>query len=197
MAIRAQRRRGRPLLTFDYCRARTMRTGSRRHFSVHSRLRGWQCPVIAPIFCGLGPAVSTITAMNLVVIPNSEERRRRPRVPVDMAVEALDDGPALHAHDIGIGGMLVSTTHPRWPGQHIRVRFTLPMGGRAIRTTCRVLELVEAPSGIGLSLQFLALASKAQLEILRFVSERLKTLRVIASENAAAAADAPTAAAPI
>ena len=135
--------------------------------------------------------------MNLVVIPNSEERRRRPRVPVDMAVEALDDGPSLHAHDLGIGGMLVSTTHPRWPGQHIRVRFSLPSGGRAIRTTCRVLDLVEVPSGIGLSLQFLALASKAQLEILRFVSERLKTLRVIASDNATAATEAASTATPI
>ena len=124
--------------------------------------------------------------MNLVVIPNAEERRRRPRVPVDMAVEAFDDGPALHAHDIGIGGMLVSTVHPRWPGQHVRVRFKLPSGGRAIRTTCRVLDLVEAPSGIGLSLQFLALAPKAQLEILRFVSERLQTLRVIAGDTAQA-----------
>jgi hypothetical protein len=137
-----------------------------------------------PVFCEIAVVVSKIMGMNLVVIPNAEERRRRPRVPVDMTVEALDDGPTLQAHDLGIGGMLVSTTHPRWPGQHVRVRFTLPSGGRAIRTTCRVLDLVEAPSGIGLSLQFLALAPKAQLEILRFVSGRLQTLRVIASDTA-------------
>ncbi|MBN1960999.1 MAG: PilZ domain-containing protein [Deltaproteobacteria bacterium] len=112
--------------------------------------------------------------MNLVSIPNEAERRRRPRVPVELNIEALDNGPDLLAHDIGIGGMLVSTMHPRWPGQHIRVRFNLPTGGRAIRATCRVLDLVEVPKGIGLSLQFLALAPKAQLEILRFVNMRLK-----------------------
>ncbi len=94
-----------------------------------------------------------------------------------MAVEAFDHGPKLQAHDIGIGGMLVSSDQPRWPGQHIRVRFKLPKAGRAIRATCRVLDLAEAKSGIGLSLQFLSLAPKAQLEILRFVGDRIKDLR--------------------
>ncbi len=126
--------------------------------------------------------------MNLVVVPRPEERRRRPRVSVELPVEALDGGPALEAHDLGIGGMLVSTSRPRWPGQHVKVRFTLPTGGRAIRATCRVLDLVEVPKGIGLSLQFLTLSPRAQVEILRFVSERLGTRK---ETGAAASATAP------
>jgi hypothetical protein len=74
------------------------------------------------------------------------------------------------SHDIGVGGMRVSTSRPRWPGQHIPVRFRLPDCGRSIRATCRVLSLIDDPDGVGMTLQFLALAPKAELLILRYVS---------------------------
>ena len=112
--------------------------------------------------------------MSLLLVPHPDDRRRRPRVPADFTLEAFDGGPDLRAHDLGIGGMLVSTSRPRWPGQHIPVRFKLPRARRAIRATCRVLELVEVPEGIGLSLQFLQLAPRAQVEVLRFVQDALE-----------------------
>jgi hypothetical protein len=114
--------------------------------------------------------------MSLLLVPHPNDRRRRPRVPADFTLDALDGGPELVAQDVGIGGMLVSTTRARWPGQHIPVRFKLPRTRRAIRATCRVLELVEVPKGVGLSLQFLQLAPKAQLEVLRYVQDRLEAM---------------------
>lgn len=80
--------------------------------------------------------------------------------------------------------MLVSTTRPRWPGQHLWVRFRLPGTAKAIRATCRVLDLVEVPAGIGLSLQFLRLAPKAQLEVVRFVADALRAERPAGHEAA-------------
>ena len=112
--------------------------------------------------------------MSLLLVPHPSDRRRRPRVPAEFVLEAFDGGPELVAHDVGIGGMLVSTSRPRWPGQHIPVRFKLPRSRRSIRVTCRVLELVEVPRGIGLSLQFLQLAPRAQLEVLRYVQDALE-----------------------
>jgi hypothetical protein len=103
-----------------------------------------------------------------------------------MTIEAGDGGPDLQAHDIGSGGMLASTTRPRWPGQHLQVRFKLPRHSRAIRATCRVLDLVDVPRGVGLSLQFLQLAPKAEIDILRFVGDRLQTARSDAGTSGAA-----------
>ncbi len=113
-------------------------------------------------------------------------RRRRPRIEVVLPVESLDGGPPLVAQNLGLGGMLVTTSQPRWPGQHIRVRFTLPGEERAIRATCRVVELVEVPRGIGLSLTFLALAPSAKLAVLRFISGELQKRRAAARQMAAA-----------
>ena len=55
----------------------------------------------------------------------------------------------------------------------MHVRFSLPTSSQAVRVTCRVVELLEAESGVGLSLRFLALAPKAELAIVRFMSAGL------------------------
>lgn len=125
--------------------------------------------------------------MSLVLVPNPDDRRKRPRIATNLCIEDTEGGPDLIAHDLGMGGMLVTTSRPRWPGQHIHVRFSLPTEPRAIRATCRVVELVEAEQGIGLSLSFLALAPKSQLAILRYISQALREER-----NATATASAPS-----
>jgi c-di-GMP-binding flagellar brake protein YcgR len=119
--------------------------------------------------------------MTLTLIPSPPERRRTPRIEVTLPIEALDGGPNLMAHDLGTGGMLVTTARPRWPGQHVSVRFQIPGEKRAIRATCRVVELVEVPHGIGLSLKFLELAPNAELQLVRFVSQKLRDERSPAS----------------
>ncbi len=100
------------------------------------------------------------------------DRRAVPRTITTVPIETFDAGPPLQARDIGLGGMLVTTDRPRWPGTLIRVRFKLPQQQRAIRATCRVVDLVPQDSGVGLALTFLKLAPEAQQAIARFVDER-------------------------
>jgi hypothetical protein len=102
----------------------------------------------------------------------SGERRQVPRAGVAIKVECLADGSWMVAQDVSLGGMLVTTTRPRWPGQIIAVRFSLPGEPQAIRCTCRVVDLVEVPRGIGLSLRFLRLAPEAMLAVHRYVDKR-------------------------
>jgi c-di-GMP-binding flagellar brake protein YcgR len=115
--------------------------------------------------------------MTLSLVTSAADRRRSPRVDVTLPIEAMDGGPTLTAHDLGTGGMLVSTTRARWPGQHMPVRLLLPDEKRAIRVTCRVVDLVEVPAGIGLSLKFLMLAPRARMAITRYVTTRLRAER--------------------
>lgn len=100
------------------------------------------------------------------------DRRRLPRLPTTIVVESLDDGGWMVAHDISLGGMMVTTRKLRWPGEHVRVRFSLPGERRAIRATCRVVELAEVPHGSGLALSFLRLHPEAQLALHRCVDGR-------------------------
>jgi len=52
------------------------------------------------------------------------------------------------------------------------VRFQLIGEPQAIRCTCRVVDLVEVPRGVGLSLKFLRLAPEALLAVHRYVDKR-------------------------
>ena len=94
-------------------------------------------------------------------------------------VELLDGSGYLVAHDLSLGGMQVTTSRPRWPGEMLRLRFQLPGQQQAIRATCRVINLVEAPHGVGLALQFLCLAPEARWALRRFLGR--SALRVVPS----------------
>jgi hypothetical protein len=100
------------------------------------------------------------------------ERRKLPRMLTTVRVDALDGGPPLIAHDLSLGGMLLTAHTPRWPGTLMRVRFRLPGSQRAICATCRVVELVDVPVGVGLAVRFLRLAPEAQAAILRYMDTR-------------------------
>ena len=100
------------------------------------------------------------------------ERRRVPRNEIAIRVECLDEDTLMVAHDISVGGMMVTTTAPRWPGELVRVRFTLPGKKRAIRATCQVISLEEVPHGVGLRLRFLRLASEARCAVHEYVDLR-------------------------
>jgi len=107
--------------------------------------------------------------MDTLPFQDTVERRHKPRAEVVMSIEDLDGGPPLLAHDVGTGGLCVTSLLPRWPGMHLHVRFKLPCTHRPIRATCRVVDLFQTPCGSGMSLQFLALSPKAELAILRYV----------------------------
>lgn len=98
-----------------------------------------------------------------------DERRANPRTEEMFRVELLDGGRAMMAHDLSIGGMQVTSHEPRWPGSLVRVRFRPPGSERWIRATCRVVDLIEIPNGIGISLAFLKLAPAAITAIERAV----------------------------
>ncbi len=100
------------------------------------------------------------------------DRRAVPRTITTIPIEAFDGGPPLHGRDISLGGLMVTTRRPRWPGALIRVRFKLPKQQRAIRATCRVVGLLPEEEGVGLALTFLKLAPEAQQAIARFMDER-------------------------
>lgn len=100
------------------------------------------------------------------------ERRASPRADAAIIVECLADAIWMVAHDVSLGGMLVTTARPRWPGQLVAIRFTLPGEPQAIRCTCRVVDLVEVPRGVGLSLSFLRLSPESLLAIHRYVDQR-------------------------
>ena len=102
----------------------------------------------------------------------TDDRRLTPRSEIAIKVEPLDGSGWMMAHDLSLGGMLVTTREPRWPGQLLRVRFTLPGESRAIRVTCQVMSLVDVPVGVGLALRFVKLHGTAQAAVHRFVDRR-------------------------
>jgi hypothetical protein len=81
-------------------------------------------------------------------------------------------GSWMVAHDLSLGGMLVTTRDIHWPGELLRVRFCLPGETRHIRATCRVVSLAHVPRGMGFALQFLRLHADAQLQLHRYVDSR-------------------------
>ena len=102
------------------------------------------------------------------------DRREVPRTVTLVRVKALDGGEPMMGQDIGLDGMLVTTSVPRWPGSMIPMRFRLPGQDRAICVTGRVVDLIEIPGGVGvgLFLRFLALDPEAEIAIHRYVDER-------------------------
>lgn len=106
-------------------------------------------------------------------MPSSfRDRRQTPRIDTAIRVEPIGEGATLYAQDVSLGGMLVTTIEPRWPGSLLRVRFRLPQQKQFIRATLRVLDLVETPRGVGLSVQFLRLSAEAQLAVHQYVDSR-------------------------
>ncbi len=102
----------------------------------------------------------------------SQDRRTTPRADTLFRVEPLDGSPNLYAQDISLGGLYVTSARPRWPGELLPVRFTLPDSDRAIRVTCRVVSLDDAPAGCGLCLRFLRLSAEASLAIHDYIDAR-------------------------
>lgn len=101
-----------------------------------------------------------------------QEQRNTRRLQGYLPVECLDDGALLMAHDISVGGMMITAKTPRWPGQILRLRVKLPGQVRAFRVSARVLDFVEVPRGVGMRLSFLALAPQAKKQVERFVTGR-------------------------
>lgn len=114
------------------------------------------------------------------------ERRRHRRLEMPLRVELRDTGERVIAHNIGPGGLMITTHHARWPGELLRVRFRLPVSHRAICATCRVVNLVEVPRGVGLAMTFVGLDARAHQALERFVSDD-----VAASSIAAEILEAP------
>ena len=102
----------------------------------------------------------------------SRDRRETPRTEIAIKVETLDHSDVMFAHDLSLGGMLVTTREPRWPGMIVPVRFRLPGEPRAIRATCQVMGLADVPVGIGLALRFIKLHPDAAAAIHRFIDKR-------------------------
>jgi len=101
-----------------------------------------------------------------------KDNRSCPRKETAVWIETFDGKAPLVAQDVSLGGMMVATNQHRWPGELIRMRIKLPKEKRAFRVTARVVDLVEVPHGVGLSLRFLKLAPEAQLMIHNFVDDR-------------------------
>jgi len=100
------------------------------------------------------------------------DRRDVPRNSTLLRATALDGGPPMMVQDVSLGGMLVTCESPRSPGCMVPLRFRLPSQPRAIRATCRVVNLVQVPRGVGMALVFLKLAPDAEQAIHRFVDAR-------------------------
>ena len=102
----------------------------------------------------------------------SRDRRQIPRTEIALKIEPLDGAGVMYAHDLSLGGMLVTTRDPRWPGQLVPIRFRLPGETRSIRATCQVMNLVDVPVGVGLALRFVKLHPEAAAAIHQFVDKR-------------------------
>ena len=84
----------------------------------------------------------------------AQDRRNQPRRQTALRVEALDNGTWMMAQDLSMGGMLVTTQEPRWPGSFVPVQFSPKRGAKPIEVLCQVMNLVEVPCGVGLALRF-------------------------------------------
>src|ERR1043165_6598975 len=64
-------------------------------------------------------------------LPGDAERRRAPRVLVDLEVDYASEDNHLFAYimDISATGIFIRTTTPEAPGTHLNLRFS-PNGGR-------------------------------------------------------------------
>ncbi|MDP7038216.1 MAG: PilZ domain-containing protein [Myxococcota bacterium] len=103
----------------------------------------------------------------------SKDRRHAPRRPTLVRVKPLDGGAWMTAQDLGLGGMLVTTEQPRWPGAFVPVRFSLQRGETPIEVVCQVVDLVEVPRGIGLALRFVRFSKAGRARLGRFLQDRI------------------------
>lgn len=113
------------------------------------------------------------------------ERRRRPRTSANLRVEVSGSDVMLTTRDLGLGGMGVYGRRLYWPGQHVHVRLQLPNSARSVPAMCRIVNLFDssAEHGYGMSMQFLALAPKAKLAILRFIASARSATKEPARET--------------
>jgi len=75
----------------------------------------------------------------------------------------------MTAQDLGLGGMLVTTEQPRWPGSFVPVCFSLKRGETPIEVVCQVVDLVEVPRGVGLALRFVRFSKADRARLGRFL----------------------------
>lgn len=101
-----------------------------------------------------------------------KDRRQVPRAQTLLRIELYEFGEWLVAHDISLGGLSVTSKKVYWPGTLLRLRFVLPEQKRAIRVSCRVVELTDVPHGVGLTLRFLKLSAEAQLALHAYIDGR-------------------------
>jgi c-di-GMP-binding flagellar brake protein YcgR len=105
------------------------------------------------------------------------ERRRSPRVQIEVWVEEESAGEVYHlgAADLSLGGMRFRNVVPRPAGTVLVLKFTLPDGNpRPLRVRGRVVNPRAEETDFGMSIEFVSLGPVPAQRIARFVASRVK-----------------------
>lgn len=103
---------------------------------------------------------------------SSLERRREPRVTVEVTVEVSDGrGFTLFStRDISVGGLYFDRAIPHAVGEAVQLKFTLPGEERAIACEGEVVNVPNA-AGFGMGVRFTTLADTDRQLLESFVQQ--------------------------
>lgn len=130
----------------------------------------------------MGPKVKGDAEMATPVAISDAERRRAPRVLVDLEVDYASEDNYLFAYitDISATGIFVRTTTPEAPGTHLNLRFgdlppALAVGARTLSVEGEVIWVNPyrpgAPDNLhpGMGIRFVSLDSELRARLLELI----------------------------
>ena len=99
------------------------------------------------------------------------ERRRGPRVPVQLWVEELSPEGVYYQHtaNLSVGGLFLEHTIPHPVGTVVTLSFALPDGGDKVAVRAEIVNAVIDDATFGMGLRFLDLGDANTERIRKFV----------------------------
>jgi molecular chaperone DnaK len=103
----------------------------------------------------------------------SQDNRKHPRVPLELLVQVKSDSvdtfKDVHAKNLSVGGMFISTTQKRAVGSEIYFQFTVKDGGTLIEGLGKVVHASDA----GMGVEFVSVLEPSRSIIRALVEDRL------------------------
>lgn len=108
----------------------------------------------------------------------SQERRRHPRVTLDLLVQfrlqSYDQFLSDYASDLSIGGMFLRTKTPKPEGSMLYFQFTTKDDGAVIEGLGRVVRVSEGGDGVaGMGIEFVNVEEPSMTRIRDIVDKRV------------------------
>lgn len=112
-------------------------------------------------------------------LPVGSERRRYPRIPVEMWVQESRDRELYfeRAANLSEGGVFLENTIPHPMGTLVQLEFTLPGDSAPIRARGKIVSSMGGGSDLGMGVQFVDLDPEIARRIRAFIEKGITDRR--------------------